>query len=70
MINDRNDFIKKLEKANITNLKALLRNSKKVKQKLVEYSTKTLQFITATSKTDSFLVQSLINLSFMMNNDL
>jgi erythromycin esterase-like protein len=61
---EKKDFLKTLEKANVTNLMALFRNNKRVKSKIVNYSDKLLKSYKAQTLNEKFLLNALKNLKF------
>lgn len=66
---EKKDFIKYVEKANITSLKALFRNNKKVKEKILLYSEKILATFKPKNKNDYFFSEALKNMLFLFTND-
>lgn len=61
---EKQDFIKYIEKASISNLNALFRNDKKVKAKIVYYSKLILSQYIPESESDYFFEQALKNFVF------
>lgn len=59
---EKDDFVKFLRKANITNLKAIFRNNNKVKTKIVYYSNKLLESFEPKDEDDFFFQNSLNNI--------
>lgn len=68
---EQSDFIKYLDKANVTNLTALFRNNKKVKSKILEYSAKIIDDMDPKNEGNYFFLQAMNNLQFLYSkNDL
>ncbi|WP_445709884.1 erythromycin esterase family protein [Flavobacterium sp.] len=65
---EKNDFIKYIEKANIANLSALFRNNKKVKRKIIDYSEKILATFKPKNKDDYFFCEALKNMIFLFED--
>lgn len=59
---EKRDFIKNLEKANITDLRAIFRNNKKVKSKIVKYSNQIIENYNPETISEKIFFQSLRNL--------
>ena len=66
---EKEDFIRYIEKANIASLKAIFRNNKKVKEKILFYSEKILASFTPKNQNDHFFCQALKNMIFLFAND-
>lgn len=66
---EKEDFIRYIEKANIASLKAIFRNNKKVKEKILFYSEKILSSFKPKSQNDYFFCQALKNMFFLFTND-
>jgi erythromycin esterase-like protein len=66
---EKNDFIAALKKANITNLKALFRNNKKLCFKIVTYSKLILDKFIPKSESDFFFEQALKNIVFLYGDN-
>ncbi|NHN27528.1 erythromycin esterase family protein [Flavobacterium jejuense] len=66
---EKDDFIKYIKKANIVSLKALFRNNKKVKEKIVFYSEKILATFNPKTQNDYFFSEALKNMIFLFTND-
>jgi erythromycin esterase-like protein len=65
---EKQKFINALEKANITNLRALFRNTKKVRSKIVYYSKLILNEYKPQNKADYFFEQALKNIIFLYDD--
>lgn len=65
---ERQDFLKYLKKANITNLIALFRNDKKVKCKVTQYCEKILSNYNSNNLQESYFFQSLKNIIVRFQN--
>lgn len=66
---EKQDFINELEKATIVNLKAIFRNSKKVRSKIVHYSKLILNKFSPKSESDYFFEQALQNIVFLYDSN-
>ena len=66
---EKDDFVVYIEKANIASLKALFRNNKKVKEKILYYSEKILASYKPKNQNDYFFCQALENMIFLFAND-
>lgn len=66
---EKQDFINELEKATIVNLKAVFRNNKKVRSKIVHYSKLILNKFSPKSKSDYFFEQALQNIVFLYDSN-
>jgi erythromycin esterase-like protein len=70
-LKEQSEFIKYLDKANVTNLTALFRNNKKVKAKILAYSAKIVDKMEPKNGDDYFFLQAMNNLQFLYSkNDL
>lgn len=67
---EKRDFIKILKKANITNLKALFRNNRKIKRKIMAYIDIILGAYKAKNIDEKFFRQALQNLKFLYSQNL
>jgi erythromycin esterase-like protein len=65
----KQDFINNLEKATITNLKALFRNNKIVRSKIVHYSKLLLNEFKPKTESDYFFEQALRNIVFLYGSE-
>lgn len=66
---EKQDFIKYIEKASISNTSALFRNNKKVKSKIVHYSKLILSQYIPESESDYFFEQALKNFVLLYDTD-
>lgn len=66
---EKKDFFKTLKRANVTSLLALFRNNKKIKSKIVNYSSKILSIYEAQTLDEKFLSNALNNLKFYYSQE-
>lgn len=66
---EKQDFLNELKKATTSNLKALFRNNKKVRSKIVHYSKLILSEFKPEKESDYFFEQALRNILFLYSNE-